>query len=108
MPHDDADKAAVSGRKYPAVDVLVHEFCKLFGKNGVPEYTCGVISFPDFLDLMISDDSLHGDKDQALLSFVLIHHFGSSSWKYTGELRPGSTNLHLKNNAHLNYCHFVL
>ena len=25
----------------------------------------------------------------------------------TGELRPGSTNLHLKNNAHLNYCHFV-
>ena len=25
----------------------------------------------------------------------------------TGELRPGSTNLHLKNNAHLNYYHFV-
>ena len=25
----------------------------------------------------------------------------------TGELRPGSTNLHLKNNAHLNFCHFV-
>ena len=24
----------------------------------------------------------------------------------TGELRPGSTNLHLKNNAHLNYFHF--
>ena len=67
MPHDDdnTDEAAVSGRKYPSVDVLVHEFCKLFGKHGVPEYTCGVISFPDFLDLIINDNSVHGDKDQA-------------------------------------------
>ena len=34
MPnHDDnTDEAAVSGKKYPSVDVLVHEFCKLFGK----------------------------------------------------------------------------
>ena len=36
-------------RKYHPVDTLVHEFAKLFGKHGVPGYTCGVQSFSDFL-----------------------------------------------------------
>ena len=36
------------------VDILVHEFCKLFGRTGVPEYALGVVSFPDFLELRIS------------------------------------------------------
>ena len=76
MPYDDdnTDEAAVSGRKYRSVDVLVHEFCKLFGKHGVPQYTCGVISF---LDLIINDDSVHGDKDQTyyfLCSFITLDH----------------------------------
>lgn len=41
-------------RKYHRVDTLVHEFCKLFGRTGVPEYTSEVLSFPDFLELKIS------------------------------------------------------
>ena len=38
-------------RDNPRVDVLVHEFCKLFGKHGVPEYGLGTLAFPDFLQL---------------------------------------------------------
>ena len=34
-------------RDYPTVDTLGYEFCKLFGSNGVPEYECGVLAFPD-------------------------------------------------------------
>ena len=43
-----------SGRRYHRIDTLVHEFCKLFGKSGVPEYCSGVVSFPEFLDVKIS------------------------------------------------------
>ena len=46
----------VSGRYHP-VDVLVHEFCKIFETTGMPEYACGVM-FADFLNIMISDTSL--------------------------------------------------
>ena len=45
-------------RKYHPVDALVHEFCKLFGKYGTPEYGCGVLAFPDFLALKQEDSSL--------------------------------------------------
>lgn len=37
-------------REYHSTDVLVHEYCKLLGKNGVPEYGLGTFSFPDFLE----------------------------------------------------------
>ena len=40
--------------RYHKVDTLVHEFCKLFGTTGVPEYCLGVVSFPDFLALKIN------------------------------------------------------
>ena len=36
------------------VDTFVYEFCKLFGKTGVPEYACGSLAFPDFLNLKLS------------------------------------------------------
>ena len=42
-------------REYYQTDVLVHEFCKLFGKNGTPEYGCGASKFVDFLNLMLTD-----------------------------------------------------
>ena len=41
----------VQQREYHQVDTLVHEFCKLFGKCGVPEYGCGALDFPDYLNL---------------------------------------------------------
>ena len=48
-------------RDYHTVDVLVHEFCKLFGKHGVPEYGCGMLTFPDFLALKLEDSSLNSN-----------------------------------------------
>lgn len=41
-------------RRYHRVDTLVHEFCKLFGKSGVPEYCSGIVSFPEFLEVKVS------------------------------------------------------
>lgn len=38
-------------RDIPRADVFVHEFCKLLGKFGVPEYGLGSLAFPDFLGL---------------------------------------------------------
>lgn len=44
-----------SSREYHPADVLAHECCKLIGRHGTPEYGSGVLSFPDFLEIMISD-----------------------------------------------------
>lgn len=51
-----------SRRKYHPVDTLVHEFCKLFGKHGAPEYGCVVLAFPDFLAL--KGDSSSSEEDR--------------------------------------------
>ena len=37
-----ADNNDDSGRRYHRVNTLVHEFCKLFEKSGVPEYCLGL------------------------------------------------------------------
>ena len=42
-------------REHHPVDTLVHEFCKLFGKYGSPEYGCGAVSFTGYLAIMSSD-----------------------------------------------------
>uniref|UniRef100_A0A1X7T216 Uncharacterized protein n=1 Tax=Amphimedon queenslandica TaxID=400682 RepID=A0A1X7T216_AMPQE len=53
------DSASNADRYHPA-DLFVHEFCKLFGSYGVPEYGCG-ISFRDYLSIMTSDTNLDED-----------------------------------------------
>ncbi len=50
-----------NAREYHPGDVLVHECCKLIGKCGTPEYGCGVLNFPDFIDIMIADSSMIED-----------------------------------------------
>lgn len=40
------------------VDTFVHQFCKVFGNKGTPEYECGVLHFPDFLEIMRTESSL--------------------------------------------------
>jgi len=47
-----------SDRQHHPVDTLVHEFCKVFGQHGTPEYGCGVVGFPDFLALMSNDSTI--------------------------------------------------
>ena len=42
-------------RSHDSTDTLIHEFCKLFGTHGVPEYGCGV-SLKDYLDLKIKEN----------------------------------------------------
>lgn len=55
-PSDGSDSS--SNRKHHPVDTFVHEFCKIFGKHGTPEYGYGVLAFPDFLALMTDDSSV--------------------------------------------------
>ena len=43
-------------REHDHTDTFIHEFCKLFGRHGVPEYGCGNLTFPDFLALKLSED----------------------------------------------------
>ena len=49
----ETDSVAASPRKQTSVDQFVHEFCKLLGSCGVPQYACGAQAFPDFLALML-------------------------------------------------------
>ena len=50
-----SELSASGEREYHPIDIFVHEFTKLFGKYGTPEYGLGSISFPDFLALMCTD-----------------------------------------------------
>ena len=50
-----SDSHSSTEREYHPVDTFVHEFSKLFGKFGTPEYGLGSVSFPDFLVLMSTD-----------------------------------------------------
>ena len=36
-------------KEYDPTNTLIHEFYKLFGRYGTPEYGCGGLAFPDFL-----------------------------------------------------------
>ena len=54
--HIDSESSSTTDRYYPS-DTLVHKFCKLFGRYGVPEYGCG-ISFNDFLLIKATDSDL--------------------------------------------------
>lgn len=52
----EEDSSTSQRDSYP-VDSLVHEFCKLLGKHGAPEYCLGGLSFPDFLEEMCASNS---------------------------------------------------
>ena len=46
-----------SHREHDQTDTFIHEFCKLFGKHGTPEYVCGSLTFPDFLTIKSKDQT---------------------------------------------------
>ena len=50
-------------REHHQVDTLVHEFCKLFGRSGVPEYGCGTLAFPDYLKLAMEGEHFPEKRD---------------------------------------------
>ena len=56
--------ALTESERYHPIDKIVHEFCKLMGKHGAPEYGSGVHKFPDYLQLMLEGDSLDADSRQ--------------------------------------------
>lgn len=62
-------------RQYHPVDTLVHEFCKVFGKHGTPEYGCGVLEFQDFLVISSGDSSLSDESREyyRLCAGVSLH-----------------------------------
>ena len=61
--------------------MLVHEHCKLIGRHGTPKYGSGVLSFPDFLDIMIANPKVNeedrGHKNMALDQQVGGHYYVS-------------------------------
>ena len=59
-------------RQHHPVDTLVHEFCKVFGKHGTPEYGCGVLQFPDFLAIMCTDSSLSEELQMYYRSCAIV------------------------------------
>ena len=52
-------------REYEPGDCFVHEFCKLLGKHGTPEYGHGVLDFPDFLLATANAAEASGDTNKA-------------------------------------------
>ena len=73
---DDDSPTEGNGRKRSPIDCFVHEFCKLFGTHGVPEYSCGS-HFADFL--MIAEDSQPESREyyQYCAKVVLDRQVGS-------------------------------
>ena len=64
--HDEQEALqGTSFREYEPGDHFVHEFCKLFGKHGTPEYGHGVFDFPDFLVGRANDAETSGDTAKA-------------------------------------------
>ena len=61
----------------PSHDKFVHEFCKLLGKHGAPKYGSGVHEFPDYLQLMIENDSLDVQYYQACSTVNLHRQVGN-------------------------------
>ena len=58
----NAPTSEATARQYSETDTIVHEFCKVFGNKGVPEYGIGATSFPDFLEIGIK--TFHGHKSE--------------------------------------------
>ena len=67
-----------TSRQYNETDTLVHEFCKLFGVKGVPEYGIGAVSFPNYLAIaMKSVDNEDGVYYEQCKSVTLDRQVGS-------------------------------
>ena len=66
----DDEAEEVNEGKHHRVEKLLHEFCKMFGRTGVPECTSGVLSFPDFLEVKMSTCS---DEYYRACSEVRLH-----------------------------------
>lgn len=76
-----SDPSTSTERVYHPVDTFVHEFAKLFGNHGTPEYGLGLISFPDFLALMCTDANANEQSHlyyQCCATVTLEHQVGKS------------------------------
>ena len=63
--YKEASDDTVTERHYEPGDRLVHEFCKVFGKCGTPEYGHGVLNFPDFLITQVEENENSLEYQQA-------------------------------------------
>jgi len=96
--------------RHDPVDTFVHEFSKLFGSHGVPEYGVGVVNFPDFIEIQAAtsgDDApyfqkcrkLHLERQVGSRYFVTASNAGKilalipaaeQFLQYTGKHRSGN------------------
>lgn len=65
------DGTSEQDERYHRVDTFVHEFCKLFGRTGGPEYACGVLLFPDFFELKAS--TMEGEEQAYYLECLKVN-----------------------------------
>ena len=72
----DSTSSPQQHERHPT-DTLVHEFCKLLGKHGVPEYGLGVLAFPDFLKERCSSDCERASYYQLCTKVRLDRQVGS-------------------------------
>ena len=75
----ESEIASETSRQYSQTDTTVHEFCKLFGIRGVPEYGVGAVSFPNFLAIAIKSAKLIEESNyyQLCQSMTLERQVGS-------------------------------
>ena len=55
----------------------MHEFCKVFGNKGVPEYGASSVSFPDLLEIGIQSAAQESDYYKVCQSVSLDRQVGS-------------------------------
>lgn len=59
------------------IDRFVHEFCKLFGCHGTPEYAVGCMQFKDFLTYRANQNDDHQLYYESCLRVSLSRQVGS-------------------------------
>ena len=95
-------------------DTLVHEFCKLFGVKGVPEYGIGAVSFPNYLAIaMKSVDNEDGIYYEQCKSVTLDRQVGSRYFVTAANavrllfLRKAASIIDLRKLSYLMNGHFI-
>ena len=61
--NDASVESSAQHREHDRTDTFVHEFCKLFGTHGVPEYGCGRM-FADYIALKLNEVDCHSEESK--------------------------------------------
>ena len=91
------DGTSEQDERYHRVDTFVHEFCKLFSRTGGPKYACGVLLFPDVLELKSS--TMEGEEQAYYLECLKVNFHRQVGSRYFVTAANATKILFLKNAA---------